>query len=114
MSHVTACGILVPQPGIEPMPSALEAQVLVTEPLEKPQTTSYQKYLCFCNPLSHRLYRLVSVSKKMKKMFLLNITTFRNISIISHQIRQNYLSFSMFAPVNAQDTLDLHPMQTLS
>ena len=45
MSHVTACGILVPQPGIEPMPSALEAQVLITEPLEKPQTTSYQKYI---------------------------------------------------------------------
>ena len=70
--------------------------------------------LWFCNSLSHKLYRLVLVSKKRKKKFVLNITTFRNISILPHQIRQNYFSSSMFAPVNAQDTPDLHPMQTLS
>ena len=27
-----ACGILVPWPGVEPMPSALEGKVLTTEP----------------------------------------------------------------------------------
>ena len=31
----TACGILVPQPGIEPAPLALEGEVLTTGLLEK-------------------------------------------------------------------------------
>ena len=44
-THCIACGILVPRPGVEPMFSAMEAQVLITEPLEKPQTTFYQKYV---------------------------------------------------------------------
>ena len=30
-----ACGILVPQPGMEPMPHALEGKVLITGPLGK-------------------------------------------------------------------------------
>ena len=34
--HYAACRILVPWPGIEPMPPELEAQVLTTGPLVKP------------------------------------------------------------------------------
>ena len=30
------CGIIVPQPGIEPVPPALEGKVLITRPLGKP------------------------------------------------------------------------------
>ena len=35
-----ACGIPVPQPGIKPVPSALEAEVLTTGPPGKSLTTS--------------------------------------------------------------------------
>ena len=35
----TARGILVPRPGIEPLPSALEGEVLTTGPLEKSQAS---------------------------------------------------------------------------
>ena len=30
------CGIIAPQPGIEPVPPALEGKVLITRPLGKP------------------------------------------------------------------------------
>ena len=33
--HCTVCGILVPQPGIEPMSPALESRFLTTGPPEK-------------------------------------------------------------------------------
>ena len=36
-----ACGILVPKPGIEPAPPALEGEVLTTGPSEKPHYLSF-------------------------------------------------------------------------
>ena len=37
-----ACGILVPQPGIEPAPPALKSKVLTTGPLGKSQEDSLE------------------------------------------------------------------------
>ena len=43
-----ACRILVPQPGMEPMPHALEGKVLITEPLGKsPGLCSFHPLLLF-------------------------------------------------------------------
>ena len=36
---LAACGILIPRPGMEPIPRALEGQVLANGPLGKPLET---------------------------------------------------------------------------
>ena len=39
-----ACGILTPQPGIEPVPSALEGEVLMTGPPGKPPSYLFRVF----------------------------------------------------------------------
>ena len=40
-----ACGILVPQPGIKPTPSALKSKVLTTEPPGKSRGGAFTKVM---------------------------------------------------------------------
>ena len=56
------CGILAPQPGIEPTPSALEDKVLTTKP---PGKSLYYEFLR--NFLSDDKNNLYSLFQKMEK-----------------------------------------------
>ena len=50
-----ACGTLVPQPGIEPMPPALEGWALTPGPLRKSPPSTFEKAtfpICHVAPLS--------------------------------------------------------------
>ena len=56
----TACGILVPQPGIEPVSPALEGRFLTTGPLGKSQR---QHYLL----LFHKYLKKIEIFEKIKR-----------------------------------------------
>ena len=54
-----ACGILIPHPGMEPVPTALEGRVLATksEPLLKRLNSDLSFFFFFFYPFSHCFYR---------------------------------------------------------
>ena len=53
---IEACGIPVPQPGIKPVPSALDGEVLTTGPPGKSLTTSSCFTILQCFPIRHQYF----------------------------------------------------------